>query len=57
MDDQGKRRRTYRILAVAFAVAGAVWIVYGFFSPSWILYPLIGVVNLGIAYACKLCGS
>ena len=36
-----------------FAVAGLVWIVYGFFSPRFILYPLIGVANWGVSYVCK----
>jgi hypothetical protein len=53
MDDQAKQRRAYRMLTVVFAVAGVVWIVYGFFSPRFILYPLIGFVNVGIAYVCK----
>ena len=38
---------------MVFGVAGMVWIVYGFLSPRFILYPLIGVVNLTIAYFCK----
>jgi hypothetical protein len=53
MDDQAKQKRAYRMLAVVFAVAGVIWIVYGFFSPRFILYPLIGLLNLGIAYVCK----
>ena len=43
----------YKLLALVFAVAGVVWIVSGFFSPRYILYPLIGLANLGIAYYCK----
>ena len=41
------------MLAVAFGVAGLFWIVYGFLSPRFIFYPLIGVVNLVIAFLCK----
>ena len=41
------------MLALVFGVAGVVWIVHGFFSPRFILYPLIGVANLVIAFFCK----
>jgi len=41
------------MLALVFGVAGVVWIVYGFFSPRFILYPLIGVANLAVAFFCK----
>jgi hypothetical protein len=51
MKDQ---RSTYKILAVVFGVAGIAWIIGGFTSVThFILYPFIGVVNLGIAYLCK----
>ena len=51
MKDQ---RTTYKLLAVVFAIAGIAWIVGGLFSVlHFILYPFIGVVNLGIAYLCK----
>jgi hypothetical protein len=53
MDDQAKQRRMYQLLMVVFGIAGVVWIVYGFLSPRFILYPLIGVANLGIAWFCK----
>ena len=53
MEDSAKQKRAYRILAVIFGIAGVVWIVSGFFTTSWILYPLIGFVTLGIAYVCK----
>ena len=41
------------MLAVVFGVAGMVWIIYGFFSPRYILYPMIGMANLAIAFFCK----
>jgi energy-converting hydrogenase Eha subunit H len=53
MSSPQNQARTYMLLAVVFGIAGAVWIVYGFLSPRWVLYPLIGIVNLGIAYVCK----
>ncbi len=52
MDSQ-KQRLTYLVLAGVFGIAGVVWIISGFLSPRFILYPCIGVVNLGIAYVCK----
>ena len=42
----------YFVLAVMFGIAGLVWMVYGFLSPRWILYPLIGVGNLAAAFLC-----
>jgi hypothetical protein len=57
MDDPAKQRRMYMLLAVVFGVAGVVWIVHGFMTPRWVLYPLVGVVNLGIAYLCKKCSG
>jgi hypothetical protein len=53
MDNQGKQKRAYKILAVLLFIAGTVRIVYGFVSPRFILYPFIGLANLGIAYVCK----
>jgi hypothetical protein len=53
MDDQEKQRRKYKLLAVVFGIAGAVFIVNGFFTTRYILYPLIGLVLLAIAYFCK----
>ncbi|MGD1085843.1 MAG: hypothetical protein ABSA47_13995 [Verrucomicrobiota bacterium] len=53
MPENGNQLSSYKMLAVVFGVAGAVWIVYGFLSPRFILYPLIGVVNLVIAFLCK----
>jgi hypothetical protein len=53
MENQATQKRKYTILAALFTVAGAIWIVYGFFSPRFILYPLIGVANLGVAYVCR----
>ncbi len=51
--NEARQKQLYPILAIFFAVAGAIWIVYGFLSPRWILYPLIGLINLGLAYMCK----
>ncbi len=53
MNDQAAQKRSYLLLAVVFAVAGVVWVVYGFLSPRFVLYPLIGFANLGIAYVCR----
>ena len=39
MEEQSNQSRQYKLLAVAFGVAGVVWVVYGFFSPRFILYP------------------
>lgn len=48
----------YLLLAVVFGIAGLVWIVGGLLSVYHrILYPLIGVMNLGIAYYCKTEGK
>ena len=49
--------RKYKLLAVVFGVAGMVWVIYGFLSPRFIFYPLIGAANLGIAYFCKKASS
>ncbi len=51
--NEAKQKQLYPILAIFFALAGGIWVVYGFLSPRWILYPAIGVANLGIAYFCK----
>jgi hypothetical protein len=53
MTEQENQRRIRTMLAVGFGVAGIFWIVYGFISPRFILYPLIGVANLVIAFLCK----
>jgi hypothetical protein len=53
MKEQAKEKRTYQLLAIVFGIAGVVWVVYGFFSPRFILFPLIGFANLGIAYFCR----
>jgi hypothetical protein len=51
MKDQ---RKSYKLLAVIFAIAGVAWIIGGLCSIAhFLLYPLIGVLNLGIAYWCK----
>jgi energy-converting hydrogenase Eha subunit H len=54
MNDPANQSGKYKMLAMVFGVAGIVWIVYGFLSPHFIFYPLIGLANLGIAFVCKL---
>ena len=34
-------------------LAGFVWIVYGVFTPRFILFPLIGLANWAVAWYCK----
>ena len=42
-----------KILPFVFGIAGLSWIIGGICSISHIvLYPLIGLVNLGIAWFC-----
>ena len=44
---------TYLLLAVVFGIAGLVWIIGGLLSVYHrIFYPLIGLLNLAIAYYC-----
>lgn len=52
MQDPAKQKNLYKILKVTFGIAGFVWIVYGLFTPNFILFPLIGLVNWGIAWYC-----
>jgi hypothetical protein len=54
MANEAKKRRLYLLLAIVFGIAGLVWIVSGFLSPRFILYPMIGLLNLGAAYVCRL---
>jgi hypothetical protein len=53
MNDPEKQKKTYKTLAVVFAIAGVFWIIGGFYSGRFIIYPLIGLVNLGVAFVCK----
>ncbi len=53
MNDQAKQKRLCLLLAAVFGVAGFVWIISGFLSPRYILYPLVGLANWGIAYVCR----
>ena len=53
MNELAKEKRNYLLLAIVFGIAGLVWVVYGFFSPRYILFPLIGFANLGVAYFCR----
>lgn len=42
-----------KALAIIFALAGLGWIIGGFLSISHVvLYPLIGLLNLGLAGVC-----
>ena len=42
-----------RILSWVFGIAGLWWVIGGLFSISHIFfYPLIGLINLGIAWLC-----
>ena len=42
-----------KILACVFGIAGLWWVIGGLCSISHIvLYPLVGVINLGIAWLC-----
>jgi hypothetical protein len=51
MTDQ---RTLTKVLAVVFAIAGVIWIIGGIVSIShFVLYPFIGLINLGLAYYCK----
>ncbi len=48
------KKTTYKILMVVFGIAGLAWFFGGLFSVYHrILYPFIGLVNLGIAFYCK----
>ena len=48
------QKRMAKFLTWVFALAGLGWIIGTFTSMThFILFPLIGLVNLGIAYACK----
>ena len=53
MQDPTKEKKLYSILTVVFGIAGFVWIVYGVFTPQFLLFPFIGLINWGIAYYCK----
>jgi hypothetical protein len=53
MQDPAKDKRMYQILTLVFAIAGFVWIIYGVFTPRFILFPLIGLLNWAVAWYCK----
>ena len=53
MNDPARNRKIYLLLTVVFSISGLVWIISGFLSPRFIFYPLIGLLNLGAAYACR----
>lgn len=55
MQDPAKQKSLYKILVWVFGIAGLAWIIGGvrsLYHPF--LYPFIGVLNLGIAYYCRL---
>lgn len=52
MNDEAAQKWAYRIPSIVFAVAAVVWVMYGFRSPRFILYPLISLATLGIACVC-----
>ncbi|MBI5388116.1 MAG: hypothetical protein HZA90_25910 [Verrucomicrobia bacterium] len=54
MINPSNQKTTYKILFVVFGIAGVVWILYGVFTPRFLLYPFIGLLNLGIAAYCRL---
>jgi hypothetical protein len=53
MQDPAKQKKMYQTLSVVFAIAGFVWIVYGVFTPRFLLFPFIGLVNWAVAWYCK----
>ncbi len=53
MQDPAKQKSMYKLLGVVFAIAGFIWIVYGVFTPRFILYPFIGLINWAIAWYCR----
>ena len=53
MQDPAKEKKFYQVLSIVFGLAGFVWIVCGVFSPHFIFYPIIGLINWAIAYFCK----
>jgi len=54
MQDPAKQKKMYKLLSIVFAIAGVSWIIAGFWGLThFILYPLIGLVNLAIAWYCK----
>ncbi len=54
MDDPIKKQRTYKILAIVFAVAGFSWIIGGIYSGRYFIYPFFGLINWAVAYYCRL---
>ncbi len=53
MNEPDNKAKTYKILAVVFAVAGLVWIIGGIISYRFFLFPFIGLVNWAIAWVCR----
>jgi hypothetical protein len=54
MQDPEKQKKMYKLLSVVFGIAGFLWIVAGIWGLThFILFPLIGLVNLAIAWYCK----
>ncbi len=57
MQDPARQKQMYKILSVVFGVAGFIWFVYGLFTPRFIFYPFIGVLNWGISWYCRQMGK
>jgi hypothetical protein len=57
MQNPANQKKAYKILSVVFGVAGLVWIILGLSSPRYIFYPLIGLINWGIAWYCNQAGK
>jgi hypothetical protein len=55
MQDPAKQKKLYGILSIVFTIAAVVWIISGFFNNPrrYILFPLIGLLNYGVAWYCK----
>ncbi len=46
-------RQSYKLLAIGFTAAALVWIAYGLVPPRFVLFPLIGLANLSMAWYCR----
>jgi hypothetical protein len=57
MQDPAQQKKMYMLLSIVFGVAGLVWIICGVFSPRFIFYPFIGLINWGIAWYCRQAGK
>ncbi len=53
MNEPVNKAKTYKVLAVVFAVAGLVWIIGGIYSYHFFFYPIIGLLNWAVAWYCR----